>query len=143
MDPATYAARTNTEHAHQVALFMWAKAWSKDEPRLELMFAIPNGGQRNKAVASRMKAEGVKAGVPDIMLPVPAVVTGFTSHGLFIELKRPKTGSQRKGTTSEQQSKFWHPRLQAEGYFVATCFGWDDARRCICWYLGLNAERMT
>ena len=33
-----------------------------------LNFAIPNGGQRHIAVARKLKAEGVKAGIPDIAL---------------------------------------------------------------------------
>ena len=61
---------TGSEHEEQVALFEWAE-WNKRQyPELELMFAIPNGGQRHVVVAKKLKDEGVKAGVPDIFLPV-------------------------------------------------------------------------
>ena len=44
---------------------------------------MPNGGHRNKATAGKLKAEGVRAGVPDLMLLYPR--HGY--HGLVIELK--------------------------------------------------------
>ena len=34
------------------------------------MFRIPNGGSRHPAEAARLKAQGVKAGVPDLCIPV-------------------------------------------------------------------------
>jgi len=52
------------------------------------LFAIPNGGHRNKAVAGRMKAEGVLAGVWDLMLTVPRGQWA----GCFIETKWGKNG---------------------------------------------------
>ena len=78
-------AKAGSEHAEQTALFCWAALPEvrAEYPVLELMFAIPNGGERNKIVAGNLKAEGVKAGVLDIFLPVPS--KGW--HGLFIEMK--------------------------------------------------------
>ena len=40
-------------------------------PDLELLYHVPNGGSRNKAEASKLKRMGVRAGVPDLVLPVP------------------------------------------------------------------------
>ena len=34
------------------------------------VFHIPNGGSRHKAEAARLKVQGVKAGVPDLCIPV-------------------------------------------------------------------------
>lgn len=53
---------------------------------LALLHHIPNGGARSKATAGRLKAEGVKAGIPDICLPVPK--NGYGA--LYIELKVPE-----------------------------------------------------
>jgi len=64
------------EHKEQKALFRWAGFRAQQKPELELLYAILNGGHRHKAVGRRLKAEGVKRGVPDICLPVPR--GGFT-----------------------------------------------------------------
>lgn len=81
-----------TEAQEQVTLFSWAAVQAI--PELALLYHIPNGGSRHKAEAARLRAEGVRAGVPDLCLPVPR--GGF--HGLYIELKR-----LRGGRLSEQQ----------------------------------------
>lgn len=52
----------------------------------QLLFSIPNGGKRNIITASRMKAEGQVAGVPDLMLAVAR--KGY--HAMFIEMKAGK-----------------------------------------------------
>lgn len=63
-------------------------------PMLErMMFAVPNGGRRDKRTAARMRYEGVVRGVADLILLVPK--KGFAS--LCIEMKTPK------GTQSEHQ----------------------------------------
>lgn len=122
MTPEQYA-KSGSEHAHQVALFMWAQQSGIAE--LKLMFAIPNGGERNAIVATRLKAEGVKSGVPDVFLPVARQ----GCHGLFIELKKPK------GRANAAQSE-WIDALQAQGYGACVCIGWEAARQIILQYLG-------
>lgn len=77
-----------TEHDEQVALFREMHLRGCTDQRWRQAFAIPNGGLRSKKTAARLKAEGVKAGVPDIFLPVSV---GIWS-GLFIEMKRTKGG---------------------------------------------------
>ena len=114
-----------SEHTEQQALFEWA-AWQANlgvEP-LRLMFAIPNGGLRNKATAGRLKAEGVKAGVPDIMLPWPAQ----HYHGLFIEIK---VGENK--ATAEQL--YWLAWLNDAGYQAKIAYGWKEAKIIIEEYL--------
>lgn len=36
-----------------------------------LLFAIPDGGRRDAVTGAHLKAEGVRAGVPDMFLAVP------------------------------------------------------------------------
>ena len=48
-----------------------------------LWFHCPNGGHRNVAEAAKLKAMGVKAGVPDVLIFQPQ--KGY--HGFAIELK--------------------------------------------------------
>lgn len=115
------------EHEMQAAVFAEAERRALVDARWALLFAVPNGGHRNKATAGRMKAEGVRAGVPDIFLAVPSVSKGF--HGAFIELK------VKHNQPTPQQSS-WMALLAAQGYFVCTI--WDDPAevvRVLEWYL--------
>lgn len=128
-------AETNSEHGHQTALFMWASVAKQLEPRLDLLFAIPNGGKRDGITASRLKAEGVKAGVPDIMLPVKSWSGRYP--GLFIELKRPKSKRGAAGKAGDTQSP-WIYKLEAEGYYADVCVGWIKAKALICDYLSIS-----
>lgn len=114
------------EHTEQVTLMQWwhlvCKGMGVPE---ELLFAIPNGGQRNIIVASKLKAEGVRAGVPDLFLAYPT-----RRHcGLFIEMKKPKGGR------ASDKQKSMLATLAENGYATAICHGWTDARTTIEEYL--------
>lgn len=114
-----------TESQEQQMLFQWATYQRGKYPELALMYHVPNGGHRNKAEAGRFKAEGVKAGVPDICLPVAR----GRYHGLYIELKR-----QRGGKVSDYQ-KEWVQALGEQDYLVHICKGWEAAAKVITEYL--------
>lgn len=126
MNPAKYA-EAGTEHSHQVAVFMWAAYHLQAHPELEWLYAIPNGGERNRAVAARLKAEGVKAGVSDLCLP--AARRGF--NGLYIEMKNL---NGRESTDQKDFGKF----VQTEGYLYRCCRGWLEARETLAWYLEID-----
>ena len=100
--------RLDDESGHQEALFSWAGYNMGRMPELEYMHHVPNGGKRDRATAVALKRQGVKAGVPDIVLP--AARAGY--HGLYIELK---TG---KNTTTENQRR-WLEYLRQQGYYTA------------------------
>lgn len=116
---------TPTEAEEQMALFQWAELRKSTVPDLGLLHHVPNGGSRHKAEAARLRAQGVKAGVPDICLPVPRGVY----HGLYIELKR------RKGGRVSAAQAAWMEALMQHGYCTAICYGWEEARRLIEQYL--------
>jgi VRR-NUC domain len=118
------------EHAEQAALFRWAEFARPRLPDLALMFAIPNGGHRHKATAARLKAEGVKRGVPDLCLPVAR----SGAHGLYIELK-----TERGKPTPEQYG--WIRALRRQGYAAEVCRGWEQARSMIEHYLTTSPQR--
>jgi hypothetical protein len=118
-------------------------------PELRRLFAIKNAGHGDAVRGAMSKAEGVKAGVPDIMLPVivsekvsgympwttePFVETKFAA-GLFIELKRQKSARGSAGGTSDVQDE-WIAYLRHAGYAVEVCVGWEAARDAILRYLG-------
>ena len=116
-----------SESAHQKALFEWAAYNVSHYPALAMLYAIPNGGRRDAITGARLKAEGVKAGVPDIALPVP----NECYHGLYIEMK---IRDKRKARVSPAQKK-WIDDLRGWGYCACICYGWEDARNVIVAYL--------
>ena len=124
----------STEHDIQSALFSWAQLQTALYPELALMFAIPNGGKREKRqdrkgrwfspTAQKLKREGVKRGIPDIFLPCAR----GGSHGLFIEMKASD------GRISPEQASV-HKLLWEEGYAVIVCYSLESAIMLITWYL--------
>lgn len=90
-----------------------------------LIYAIPNGGQRNVIVASKLKAEGVLSGVPDLHIPIAK--NGF--HGLYIELKNGKSGK-----VSDNQKTIME-KLKSEGYQCEVCRSFDEFRTIIDNYM--------
>jgi hypothetical protein len=108
------------------ALMLWVNGEGvKLYPELEFLYAIPNGGFRHKAVAGKMKAQGVRAGVLDFNLDVAR--GGY--HGLRIELKR------RVGGTVSLAQKAWIVELTHQGYLAVVCRGWEEARDRLVGYL--------
>jgi len=106
-----------TEHDEQAAFVEWLE-WHGIP-----VFAIPNGSNKSKAAAAKFKAEGLRAGVPDLMIPVPT----DRYAGLFIEMKSDK------GTLSKEQ-KEWLSMLADMRYATAACWGVDEAIKCFKLY---------
>lgn len=100
------------ESQHQQAYIRWAAM----HPLAKLAFAIPNGGARGRVTAAILKAEGVKAGVPDVFVPVPS--GGW--HGLYIEFK------YGRNVMSVEQAEFMG-RMHSFGYACAVAYDWDLA----------------
>lgn len=119
------ASPVPTESAEQKTLFEWAKRMTGKYPELKWLYHIPNEGKRTKITGARMKAEGLRSGVPDICLPVAR--GGY--HGLYIELKRVKNSR----VTADQLK--WIEALVAQGYVAAVCRGCDEAISLITDYL--------
>jgi hypothetical protein len=119
------------EHNEQRTLFAWISLMEAQIPALKNAFAIPNGGHRHIAVATKMKAEGVKAGVPDIFLAVPMNYETTFTAGLFIEMK-----SGKNKTTPAQNE--WISRLEKAGYLCVVCYSFEEAQREILAYLELE-----
>jgi VRR-NUC domain len=114
------------ERQHQVALIKWVRATKDVYLVLKLLYAVPNGGDRNLRVARKLKAEGVLAGVSDLCLP--AARRGY--HGLYLEMK------SEKGAATEEQKAFLHG-VSNEGYCAVIAHGIDDARAVLAWYIGI------
>jgi len=119
-----------SEHQTQKAFFDWATRQKIEG--VEMMFAVPNGGQRHPAVAAKLKAEGVKPGVPDVMWPTAR--GGFV--GLAIEFKHGD------GNPSAEQRKRIDA-MQKEGWCVAVCWTWQAAARLVQGYAGMVRVTVT
>lgn len=112
------------EDTEQMGVIDWAQ-WNMGRfPELKLLFHVPNGGKRNAREAARFKAMGVKAGVPDLCLPVP--MNGFA--GLYIEMKY----GRNKPTDAQEE---WIDALRQQGYKVSVCYGGEEAVRELEEYL--------
>lgn len=141
-------AKSGTEHGEQRAFFgylaianmhgfaaadVWAEGGPlpdhtlslavRDQSPLPWIFAIPNGGKRDKIAAGKLKAEGVKPGVPDIFVPI----TTPKYAGLFIEMKRDKSTGKTKGRVASKTQSPYHDYLKSAQYAVAVCYTWREA----------------
>jgi hypothetical protein len=89
----------------------------------------PNGSLRNKAVAAKLKAAGVKPGVPDIMMFWPG-------HNAAIELKSPD------GVLDIAQHAFAEQWIRA-GNLYAIAQGVDDVETALrFWGAPLRATQL-
>ena len=110
-----------TEHQEQCKVI----AWANQHPIAKYLHSTPNGMRTSIRTALKGKAEGLRAGYPDLSLDVAR--SGF--YGLRIELKRVKGG-----TVSDVQRQ-WGQFLSEHGYFWKVCRGADEAIRVITDYL--------
>ena len=111
------------EHRIQCAIVKWFY-YAYPQFRGGLFFAIPNGGHRNIQTARALKAEGVTAGVSDLML----LVANRGYHALCVEVKTIK------GRQSEFQ-KAWEAKVEAQGFKYNIVRSLDDFAELVRWYL--------
>lgn len=120
-----------SESQEQQALVKWLNF----HPKLKDHFLhIPNEGLRSKQTGSRLKREGMRAGVLDFLIYYPT--THY--HGLWLEMKRAKrySDSERKTPSWLAQLKFAE-QVENVGYKAFFCYGWEDAKRVIEDYLSV------
>lgn len=91
----------------------------------KLLLAVPNGGSRNIIEAKNLKAQGVKAGVSDVLLLIAK--KGFSC--LCLEFKT------EKGKQSEEQIIFQNQAEKAGNKYVVVR-SVKEAIDTLKWYLG-------
>jgi hypothetical protein len=102
----------------------------------ELLIHIPNGGSRKNAFEGwRLKNQGVRAGVSDLLLPVAR--GGF--FGLWIEFK---AAPPNNAPVSDSQEK-WVNEMLAQGYSAHICLGVESAMQVLIAYLALPPTRVV
>ena len=116
--------KSGTESSHGKALMCWAAQNIKQYPELKWLTHIGHGGKLDKITAGRMKAEGLKRGVPDYLL----LVRRGNYSALWIELKK------LEGKLSHEQV-LWLNQARECGHFATVCYCWEEAREMIIWYL--------
>jgi hypothetical protein len=119
-----------SEHDNQVAVFQWAKLREGQYPALKMMFAVPNAGKRSPGAAAYYLAEGLKSGVPDIILPV---AYQYPYNGLVIEMKDGKN----KPTPNQ---KTWLERFDQAGWRDEVCYSAKEAITVIKDFLKIHED---
>jgi hypothetical protein len=127
--PPLKPRRKLIEQTLQQQLIQICHLYSGQEPLFGRLYHIPNGGYRSPVEAGILKSMGVRAGVPDLLLPVGC----GTYNSLYIEMKRPG------GKLSENQED-WIAFLRFEGHCVQICESVDAAWTVLCWYLWPGLE---
>lgn len=119
-----------TENEIQAAYFKWVELRKRTHPELALAFHIPNGSHKSPAARGLFKQIGLKAGVPDVCLPVEGEDGELC---LWIEFK------SKRGQISDEQYD-WQSRLRRYGHNVVVCRDWADAANETLKHLGLEPE---
>lgn len=100
------------EHKIQCAIASYLKLVENSRKDFTF-FAVPNGGLRNPVVAAKLKDEGVRSGVSDLIIL-------YAGKTYFVELKTP-TGRQ-----SDTQREF-EQKVRALGFEYTIWRGLGDA----------------
>lgn len=90
--------------------------WNNYPDLRRLFFHIPNGGKRDIREATKFKAIGLVAGIPDLFL---SIARG-KHHGFYIELKR-------LGGKAEPHQLKVHEKMRDQGYKVGV---YDNFEEC-------------
>ncbi|KFN38959.1 MAG: hypothetical protein JU82_09230 [Sulfuricurvum sp. MLSB] len=89
-----------------------------------LIFAVPNGGNRNAITGAVMKKEGVRAGINDLIIATKGII-------LFVEIKT------EKGKQNQNQIDIMN-MLRSFGYDYAVCRSFDEFREYVIKHIGIS-----
>lgn len=104
---------SDEEHRIQCACVQWFRL--RYPHYRHNLFAVPNGGRRDEVTAGKLKAEGVLAGVADLIL----LKSNADYGALLIEMKTAK------GRQSDTQIE-WQKLIEKDGYKYVVCRSLDD-----------------
>lgn len=133
------------ESAQGMALIQWADLQARmgRRPCLKHLRHIPNGGARDARTGARLKAEGVRAGTWDYVLPVVMREAGMLDGnappqlrwpGLWIELKIESERNHKHGGLSEKQLEFGS-FVHEQGYATVVAYSAEEATNALEAYL--------
>lgn len=128
-------AASGSEDGEQAALFCWAAMNEANYPALKWLHAIPNGGSRHIATATKLVATGSRSGVWDVFLPLPIQTEWAKQYaGCYIEMKIEKRRNQKDGGLSKDQVEFGK-YAEKMGYYCKVCYNWKEAVEILTKYL--------
>lgn len=107
---AYYRNIKTNEHNLQTLCVRWFRLSYPEFANL--LFAVPNGGARSRSQGGILKAEGVMAGVSDLILMLPS--QGY--HALCIEMK-----TESKSSHQSDKQKTWQKAVEERGYKYVVC----------------------
>nr|WP_286009644.1 VRR-NUC domain-containing protein [Salinicola sp. S1-1-2] len=123
------------EGQEQTRLMLWLRGefnrGTAVGPAHEHAYAVPNGGSRHGLEAAKMKQQGVRSGVSDLVIPIAR--GGY--HGLYLELKATPP---RDADLAESQ-RVWLARMEAAGYCAKLALGIEQAQAVIREYMAAPA----
>lgn len=112
----------STEEAIHRACIQWVALQSARHPLLRWLAHVPNGGKCPRSEAGKLRAMGVRPGLPDILLPRRS---GLWT-GLAVEIKSPS------GRLSKSQQE-WLAALAQDGWLTAVVRSVDEFQQvCSC-----------
>lgn len=125
------APRIDREGNEQKVLIRWLKGEQRRGKQVGMLledvtYHVPNGGKRNKKTAADLKAQGVRAGVSDLV--IASARGGW--HGLYIEFK---AAPPHDAAFADSQRE-WLARMEARGYLAVLAKGVDEAKAVLVAY---------
>jgi hypothetical protein len=107
----------------------------------DLLIHIPNGGSRKNALeGALLKRQGVKAGVSDLFLALPAQIDGIVYHGFWLEFKATPPND---AAVSDKQLA-WIAAVRKVGYMGEVGMGLDASIALLHTYMaGVKAFQNT
>ena len=125
--PVAKSPRAKPKHPEAVQQRLFVARVRLDARTRDVLFcAVPNGGKRGAREAALLKAEGVSAGVPDLMVFEPRSVYA----GLALEFK-----IKGNGPTPAQLG--WHRALAQRCWCVRIVYSAQEAWDTLTTYLGV------
>jgi len=117
---------TESEHFLQCEVVEFCRL-NKEFPDLKKIYAVPNAARRSLRQGAKMKAEGMRSGVPDLVLPIGK--GGF--FGLYIEMKT-------KGGSLSDNQKIVLGELKYDNYKIAVCYSSEEAIDLLSKYIQME-----
>lgn len=105
-----------TEEQVQISYFRQVRLNEPRYPEMARIFSVPNGQLRHPAVAAKLKAGGVRAGVVDVWWPLRR--GGY--NGFVFEFKAGKN----KATASQES---WLEFMLSQGWNTGIFYGAEEA----------------